>query len=112
MTKGLKSTNLHSTRVLISKKKKHRVVRTISSSEVGKIIAINEGFCLFKMMRCRRRQGIDPQKLKKIVNGRFFCFLLVEAEAETIGVEAEAVEKYPLPHPWSCDCAFSTLRLG
>ena len=41
------------------------------------------------MMKCRRRQATDPQKLKKIVNGRFFLFLLAEA----IGVEAEAVEK-------------------
>ena len=39
------------------------------------------------MIKCRRRQATDPQKLKKIVNG----FLLVEAEA--IGVEAEAFEK-------------------
>ena len=43
------------------------------------------------MMKCRRRQATGPQKFKKIVNGRFFRFLLVEAEA--IGVEAEAVEK-------------------
>ena len=51
------------------------------------------------MTKCRRRQATDPQKLKKIVNGRF---LLVEAEAveaeaeaeaEAIGVEAEAFEK-------------------
>ena len=49
------------------------------------------------MIKCRRRQAKDPQKLKKIVNGRFFVFLLVEAEAveaeaeaEAIGVEAEA----------------------
>ena len=55
------------------------------------------------MMKCRRRQATKPQKLKKIVNGRF---LLVEAkaveakaveakavEAEAIGVEAEAFEK-------------------
>ena len=26
------------------------------------------------MMKCRRRQATDPQKLKKIVNGRFFVF--------------------------------------
>ena len=32
------------------------------------------------MMKCRR-QATKPQKFKKIVNGRFFCFLLVEAEA-------------------------------
>ena len=43
---------------------------------------INEGFCLLKMIKCRRRQATDPQKLKKIVNA---CFLLL--------VEAEAVEK-------------------
>ena len=43
------------------------------------------------MIKCRRRQATDPQKLKKIINGRFFVFLLVEAEA--IGVEAEAFEK-------------------
>ena len=93
ITKRLKSTVLHLTRVLMSKKKKHRVVRNNNSSEVGKIIAINEDFCLLKMMKCRRRQATDPQKLKKIVNGRF---LLVEAEAveaEAIGVKAEAVEK-------------------
>ena len=42
------------------------------------------------MIKCRRRQATDPQKFKKIVNGRF---LLVEAEAEAIGVEAEAFEK-------------------
>ena len=40
------------------------------------------------MIKCRRRQATDPQKLKKIVNVRF---LFVEAEA--IGVEAEAFEK-------------------
>ena len=45
------------------------------------------------MMTCKRRQATKPQKLKKIVNGRFFRFLLVEAEAEAIGVEAEAFEK-------------------
>ena len=39
------------------------------------------------MTKCRRRQGTDPQKLKKL---SFFRFLLVEAEA--IGVEAEAFE--------------------
>ena len=64
-------------------------------------------------MKCRRRQATDPQKFKKIVNGRFFVFLLVEAEAigveaEAIGVEAKAIdveaeafEKQPLPHPCS-----------
>ena len=41
------------------------------------------------MMKGRRRQATDPQKLKKIINGRLFLFLLAEA----IGVEAEAVEK-------------------
>ena len=57
MTKRLKSTVLHSTRVPISMNKKHRV---------GNIIAINEGFCLLKMMKCRRRQATDPQKFKKL----------------------------------------------
>ena len=41
------------------------------------------------MMKCRRRQATDPQKLKKIVNGRFLL-VEAEAEAEAIGVEAEA----------------------
>ena len=26
------------------------------------------------MIKCRRRQATDPQKFKKIVNGRFFVF--------------------------------------
>ena len=59
-------------------------------------MAINEGFCFLKMMKCRRRQATDQQKLKKIVNGRLFRFLLVEeeaVEAEAMGVEAEAFEK-------------------
>ena len=33
------------------------------------------------MMKCRRKKATDPQKFKKIVNGRFLVFLLVEAEA-------------------------------
>ena len=48
------------------------------------------------MMKCRRRQATDPQKLKKKCQRSFSRFLLVEAEAveaEAIGVEAEAVEK-------------------
>ena len=56
---------------------------------MGKVIAMNEGFCPLKMIKCRRRQATEPQKVKKIVNGRFLIFLLAEA----IGVEAEAVEK-------------------
>ena len=59
---------------------------------MGKVIAINEGFCLLKMMKCWRRQATDPQKLKKL-STVVFRFLLVEAEAEAIGVEAEAFEK-------------------
>ena len=43
------------------------------------------------MMKCRRRQATDPQKLKKNCQRSFFGFLLVEAEA--IDVEAEAFEK-------------------
>ena len=42
------------------------------------------------MIKCRRRQAIDPQKLKNSQRS-FSRFLLVEAEA--IGVEAEALEK-------------------
>ena len=42
------------------------------------------------MMKCRRKQATDPQKLKKL-STVVFSFLLVEAEA--IGVEAEAFEK-------------------
>ena len=52
----------------------------MSSSEVGKVIAINEGFCFLKMMKCGKRQGTDPQKLKKNCQRSFFRFLLVEAE--------------------------------
>ena len=47
------------------------------------------------MIKCKRRQTTDPQKLKKL-STVVFSFLLVEAEAveaEAIGVEAEAVEK-------------------
>ena len=42
------------------------------------------------MMKCRRRQATKPQKFKKNCQRSFFRFLLVEAEAEAIGVEAEA----------------------
>ena len=45
------------------------------------------------MMKCRRRQATDIQKLKKNCQRSFFRILLVEAEAEAIGVEAEAFEK-------------------
>ena len=47
------------------------------------------------MMKCRRKEATDPQKLKKLSTS-FSRFLWVEAEAveaEAIGVEAEAVEK-------------------
>ena len=40
-----------------------------------------------------RRQATNPQKFKKICQRLFFRFLLVKAEAEAIGMEAEAVEK-------------------
>ena len=43
------------------------------------------------MIKCRRKQAKDPQKLKKNCQWSFFRFLLVEAEAEA--VEAEAFEK-------------------
>ena len=42
------------------------------------------------MMKCRRRQARDPQKLKKCQR-LFSRFLLVEAEA--IGVKAEAINE-------------------
>ena len=41
------------------------------------------------MMKCRRKQATDLQKLKKNCQRSFFRFLFVEAEA--LGVEA--VEK-------------------
>ena len=40
------------------------------------------------MTKCRRWQATDPQKLKKL-STVIFRFLLVKAEAEVIGVEAE-----------------------
>ena len=43
------------------------------------------------MIKCRRKHAKDPQKLKKNCQRSFFRFLLVEAEA--IGVEVEAYEK-------------------
>ena len=97
MTKRLKSIVLHSTRVLISKKKNTAWLVTISSSKVGKVIAIYGGFCSLKMMKCRTRQTTDPQKFKNCQQ-LFSLFLLVEAEAveveaEAIGVEAEAVNE-------------------
>ena len=41
------------------------------------------------MIKCRRRKATKPQKLKNCQRS-FFRFLLVEAETEAIGVEAEA----------------------
>ena len=52
------------------------------------MIAVNDGFCFLKMMKCRRRQATKPQKFKKLST---VVFLLVEAEA--IDVEAEAFKK-------------------
>ena len=43
------------------------------------------------MMKCRRRQGTNPQKLKNCQRS-FSRFLLMEA-VEAEAVEAEAVEK-------------------
>ena len=39
-------------------------------------MAINEGFCPLKMIKCRRRQATDPQKFKKLstVVFSFFCW--------------------------------------
>ena len=58
-------------------------------------MAINEGFCLFKMMKCRRRQGTDPQKLKNCQRSfsRFLSVAAEAVEAEALDVEAEVVEK-------------------
>ena len=41
------------------------------------------------MIKCRRRQATDPQKLKKFCQRSFYRFLLAEAEAKAIGVEVE-----------------------
>ena len=41
------------------------------------------------MIKCRRRQATDPQKIKKL-STVVFSFLSVEAETGAIGVEAEA----------------------
>ena len=93
MTKRLKSTVLYSIRVLISEKRKYRVVwnnKLKRSTKSNSNIWI--GFCLLKMIKCRRRQATDLQKLNNSQRS-FSRFLLVEAEAEAIGVEAEAVEK-------------------
>ena len=43
------------------------------------------------MIKCRRKQAKDPQKLKKNCQWSFFRFLLVEAEVAE--EEAEAFEK-------------------
>ena len=80
-------TVLLSTRVQYPRKRNTEQFETISLSEVGKEIEIYEGFCLLKMIKCRRRQAIDPQELKNCQQ-LFFGFLLVEAETEVIGVEA------------------------
>ena len=52
----------------------------ISSSEVDKVIAINEGFCPLKMIKCRRRQATDSPKNCQQSFSRFL-------------LEAKAVEK-------------------
>ena len=44
------------------------------------------------MIKCRRRQATDPQKLKDFQRS-FSRFLLVEAEAIGVETEAETVEK-------------------
>ena len=54
-------------------------------------MAINERFCLLKMMKCKRRQATDPQKLKKLSTDVFLFF--VSGRLEAIGVDAEAIEK-------------------
>ena len=76
MTKRVKSAVLHSTRVLISKKNKHRVVRnnTIKCPQNDKVL---------------EKAGYRPTKVKKNCQRPFSRFLLVEAEA----VEAEAIDE-------------------
>ena len=44
------------------------------------------------MIKCRRKQTTDPQKLKNCQRS-FSRFLLVDAEAETISVGAEAIDE-------------------
>ena len=44
------------------------------------------------MIKCRRRQATDPQKLKKL-STVVFSFFVSGSEAEAIGVEAEAVDE-------------------
>ena len=44
------------------------------------------------MIKCRRRQATDPQKLKNC-QWSFSRFLLVEVEAIGVEAESEAVEK-------------------
>ena len=60
-----------------------------TNKQVGKVIAINEGFCLLKMIKCRRRQATNPQKFKNCQRS-FSRFLLVESEA----VEVEAISTF------------------
>ena len=75
MTRRLKSTVLHSTRVLRSKRKNTEWFRTINLSEVGKAIAIIGGFCFLKMIKCRRRQATDLQKLENLSTFVFSFFV-------------------------------------
>ena len=47
------------------------------------------------MIKCKRRQATDPQKLNKIVNGRFPVFLWVEAEAvDEIAASTSLLQSY------------------
>ena len=39
-------------------------------------MAINEGFCLLKMIKSRRKQIKDPQKLKKKLSMVVFSFFV------------------------------------
>ena len=56
------------------------------------------------MMKCRRRQAANSQKSKHCQRS-FPRFLLVEAEpveakTKAVGVEAEALLKTTVSHPW------------
>ena len=77
MTKRLKSIVVHSTRVLLSKKKnKRRVVRNNKfkrSKQSNSNIWI--GFGLLKMIKYRKRQATEPKKLKKLSTVVFSIFV-------------------------------------
>ena len=46
------------------------------------------------MMKCRRRQAADPQKLNKNCQRSFFRFVFVEAEAIDVGSPPKSVYSF------------------